>query len=179
MATLNAKAFIQKVYIEDLEKVFNQRQFYITFIVMGVGIEFLGKCLDTGSDNWNHASKRPNEIFNDAIGLLNSFSRYQQYVNSHQLYNSFRCGLAHASSPKSKITFSSGNETPHLQINGGRLNLKCEDFFADFKAACWEVINWPHYSTYDKVSQNFIEIPGNNFNDITNFSTGITGSFHH
>ncbi len=92
------------------------------------------------------------------------------------LYGSFRCGLAHAVSPKSKITLSSKGELGHLVIDEkGRLNLKIEDFYVDFKSAC-EFVIAKEFEDNNKMNQDFIEVPGTTFDSGTNIVTGSTSS---
>lgn len=88
------------------------------------------------------------------------------------LYSSFRCGLTHSVSPKSKITFSSKEELGHLVQHNGRLNLKVENFYQEFKEACEHVISIK-FPNNDKMNVGFLEVPGN-FSDIDVFTA--TGS---
>lgn len=184
MAILKPKEFIQQIFIDQL-KLLVERHHYISFMVMSIGIEFLGKCLDTGSQNWNPKprSRTDTEIFKSAITQLDSFVSYREYLDSHKLYDSLRCGLVHSASPKNKITLSSGDEKPHLSVsNDGTLNFKCEPFFKDFKSACQEVIN-RNFPTYDKMNQDFIEVPGTLFDENinlnnANISFAVTKSIH-
>lgn len=184
MAILKPKQFIQQIFIDQLGLLV-ERHHYISFMVMSIGIEFLGKCLDTGSPNWNQNSsgRGDREIFESAITQLDSFVRYREYLESHKLYGSLRCGLVHSASPKNRITLSSGDEKPHLSVsNDGTLNFKCELFFEDFKTACQEVIN-RDFPTFDKMNQDFIQIPGTLFDENininnANISFAVTKSIH-
>lgn len=113
--------------------------------------------------------------FESAISTIPNFKRYEQYLSSHQMYSSFRCGLAHAVSPKFSITLSSKEEMPHLVENNGRLNFKVEDFYQDFKDACMYVIG-KTYPNGNKMNANFLEVPGSDFNSGTYIATGYTAS---
>jgi hypothetical protein len=148
---------------------------YISFIMMGIGIEFLGKCINSGLRDWSSGAS--GKVFGNAVKSIPSLQRYQQYLTSHDLYGSFRCGLAHAVSPKYKITLSSKQERAHLVDDGGRLNLKVEDFYADFKLACEHVIGM-NFPSGDKMDKEFLEVPGTGFNSGTSIPTGITSSFN-
>jgi hypothetical protein len=46
MTTLKLKDFIKSVLIDELGAMIDQHP-YISFIMMGIGIEFLGKCINT------------------------------------------------------------------------------------------------------------------------------------
>jgi hypothetical protein len=57
----------------------------------------------------------------------------------------------------------------------GRLNLKAEDFFADFKTACEFVIN-KHYAPGNKMEKPFLYVPSDTFNSGTGIDSGYTSS---
>lgn len=173
MKRLNPKEFIQSVLIDEIQSMLIMHP-YISFIIMGIGIEFLGKCIDTNLSDWN-VTGRSKKDFQNAIKTIPSLKRYETYLVPYDLYGSFRCGLAHAVSPKFMITLSSKNEQAHLVINNGRLNLKVEDFFTDFKNACEYVIK-STYPTTDKMNSDFLKVPGNSFNVGTDYENGITSS---
>ena len=174
MTTLTPKIFIQSVFIDELESMIINHP-YISFMVMGIGVEFLGKCIDKDLRDWN-VSGRSRRDFERAIKTIPSLNKYRTYLTTYDLYGSFRCGLAHAASPKFLITLSSKEELGHLVESNGRLNLKVEDFFADFKAACLHVIN-DTYPNGNKMEIPFLSVPGDSFNSGTIIATGITSSF--
>ena len=98
MTTLKPRDFIKSVLIAEVGSMIENHP-YISFILMGIGIEFLGKCIDTGLNDWN-VSGRSRKDFENAIKTIPSLQKYQKYLTSYDLYGSFRCGLAHAVSPK-------------------------------------------------------------------------------
>src|SRR5687768_17140488 len=112
MTTIKPKAFIQSVLIDEIGSLINDHP-YISFIMMGIGIEFLGKCLDTTLQDWN-VSGRSKKDFNFANQELPSLQKYLHYETTYNIYGSFRCGLAHAVAPKYVITLSSKGEKAHL-----------------------------------------------------------------
>ena len=173
MAELKTKEFIQAVFIQEVGELINGHP-YISFMVMGIGIEFLGKCIDSTLLTWN-VSGRSKVDFEAAIKIIPSLTKYEPYLTSCDLYSSFRCGLAHAASPKFKITLSSKGEMAHLIEENNRLNLKVEDFYSDFKAACEYVIN-KTYPTGDKMNNPFLEVPGSGFNTGTFILNSYTSS---
>lgn len=173
MARLKPKDFIQTVLINEFGELSITHP-YISFILMGIGIEFLGKCIDPNLSDWN-ISGRSKKDFENAIKTVPSLKRYETYLSSYDMYNSFRCGLAHAVSPKAQITLSSKQEMGHLVEHNGRLNFKVEDFYKDFKEACDYVIA-QSYQTDDKMNKDFLEVPGSTFNSGTLIATGITSS---
>lgn len=173
MTRIKPKDFIQTVLINEIGELSDSHP-YISFILMGIGIEFLGKCIDSSLTEWN-VSGRSKQDFENAIKTIPTLKKYETYLTSHQMYSSFRCGLAHAVSPKVQITLSSKQEMAHLVENNGRLNLKVEDFYTDFKEACNYVI-LQTYPVGDKMNADFLEVPGATFNAGTTIDTGITSS---
>ncbi len=160
MTTLDPKVFIKNVFIDELGSMINEHP-YISFILMGVGIEFLGKCNDKSLASWN-VSGRSKMDFENAVKNLPGLQNYESYLTTCDLYGSLRCGLAHAASPKFSITLSSKLELGHLVEDNGRLNLKVEDFYSDFKTACEFVIS-DSYPTGNKMEIPFLQIPDPDF----------------
>lgn len=158
---LKPKDFIKAVLIDELGTMIKEHP-YISFIIMGIGIEFLGKCIDTKLNDWN-VSGRSGPDFENSIKSIPSLKKYEIYLTTHELYGSFRCGLAHAIAPKIKITLSSNDQMGHLIEVDGRLNLKAEDFYTDFKSACEHVISIA-YPAGDKMNGDYLEVPGTSFN---------------
>ncbi len=159
---MTPKEFIQKVFIDQLKTLIDPSP-YIAFAIMAIGIEFLGKCLDTEIQNWNarNSSKKHFEL---AIKKLHSLNKYKPYLKSHRLYDSFRNGFAHSFVPKNKLSLSSKNEAPHLHLfnNGNTINLKCENFYQDFKNACLEIIKKNFDNPNDKMNKKLLSIPQKN-----------------
>jgi len=174
MTTLKLKDFIKSVLIDELGAMIDQHP-YISFIMMGIGIEFLGKCINTTLNSWNIRG-RSGPDFKNAIRSIPSLQKYKPYLTTYDLYGSFRCGLAHTAAPKYSITLSSKEQMGHLNEGNGRLNLKVEDFYNDFKLACEHVMNIT-YPAGDKMNQDFLQVPGSAFNSGTNNVTEITSNF--
>lgn len=156
---MTTKDFIDTVFIHQLGEIVVSHP-YIAFMIMGTGIELLGKCMYADSFNEEGVSRRR---FEEAINGLNSFSRYKGLIgrnSSYDLYGSLRCGLAHAAVPKYPITLSSKEEMTHLHehANGTRINLRCEDFYNDFKEA-WEELKGMSGSVQIKLNQPFLSVP--------------------
>jgi hypothetical protein len=171
MTTLKPKDFIKSVLIDELGTMVNGHP-YISFIIMGIGIEFLGKCLATTRNDWNE-SGHSGADFTNAIKTIPSLKKYESYLQTHKLCDSFRNGLAHAISPKHPITLSSKGELGHLVEQSGRLNLRVEDFYNDFRLACEHIINMS-FASGDKMNVNFLQVPETTFNSGTGFSSGST-----
>jgi len=173
MTTLKPKDFIKTCLVDELASMIDEHP-YISFIIIGIGIEFLGKSINNNLKDWN-VRRRSKKDFEEAIINIPSLQKYTPYLTTHDLYGSLRCGLAHAVSPKFKITLSSKHEMGHMIEDSGRLNLKIEDFYQDFKLACEYVINRT-YLPDDKMNEDFLQVPGTSFNSGTDIVAGKTGS---
>ena len=162
---MTPKQFIQQVLIKEVGEI-HQTHPYISFATMAIGIEFLGKCLNTHED-WNYYSSGvPRQDFERAINQLNSFSRYRVHLSTHNLWDALRNGFSHSFVPKNTLTLSSKNEMGHLVIHGSKVNLKCEDFYLDFKSACEEVIAMTSFPS-NKMNLPLLHVPTVNPTNIT------------
>jgi hypothetical protein len=155
---LKPREFINLVFITELSDIVEHHP-YIAFMLMGAGLEFLGKCISGKDSHW-HVVGKSRRDFEKSVRQLAALKKYKPYLSktSYDLYGSLRCGLIHSGKPKYKITLSSKNEMAHLIEHNGRLNLRCEDFYSDFKQACEEVISRT-YPAGDKMNSGFIHIP--------------------
>jgi hypothetical protein len=176
MAIISTRDFINTVFIKEVG-ILSQNQPYIAFMVMGIGIEFLGKCI-AASTKW-HEEGVSRQRFEEAISKVNAFAGYRHLIgkkNPFDLYTCLRCGMAHAAVPKYSITLSSKNEMANLAVHkeGKRINLKCEDFYTDFKTACEEVIKMPG-AIEVKMNKPFLEVPDHS-TDIEKLQGAITHS---
>lgn len=178
MNALTPKEFIQATFINDLGRMITTQNYYLAFVIMGVGIEYLGKCLTPAKD-WQAGKSRT--TFEKAVNTLEALAPYRRLLKEYDLYDSLRCGLAHAAVPKFQITLSSTDaEAPHMYEHNGRINLRCESFYEDFKRACEEVIA-KVFPTNDKMSKPFIMVPGETLNapsfPSVSGTTAITSSY--
>lgn len=128
----NPKSFIKTVLIEEMGKI-TKTNAYLSFVLIAIGIEFLGKCINDSLNNWSDGKSE--ESFNNAIKEL--MPKYQPY----RLYQLLRCGLAHYLAPQKGLGLSeSKNGFAHLSTTSdGILVLNIEDFYNDFKCACEKV----------------------------------------
>ncbi len=116
------------------------------FILIAVGIEYLGGCLDKQHMN---ATARSEKRFNTAILKLFP-KRYHHFCKQGSvpyLYTDFRCPVIHQfKAEKSIFLCSSGNpeagNLQHLTYNQeGSLILVAEEFYQDLSVAANELIN--------------------------------------
>lgn len=153
------KQFIKGVFVDELGKLKDTNP-YIAFAIMAIGIEFLGKCLDKETQNWNISGKSKIH-FELAVNSLKSLEIYRKYIKSHDLWDSLRNGFAHSFVPKYKLSLSSKDEAPHFYLKNGGLtvNLRCEDFYKDFRNACDEVINTQFEDLNNKMNKELLSVP--------------------
>lgn len=149
------KEFIEQVLIKEVGMIHRIHP-YISFAVMSIGVEFLGKCLNSSND-WNQGGQSKID-FEFAINNLNSFQKYRPYLISHDLWTSLRNGFLHSFVPKKTLTLSSGNQAPHLALIQNKINLRCEDFYIDFKNACKEILSMNSFAS-SKMSSPLLTIP--------------------
>lgn len=123
----SGKEFIREYLIDKIEKLKDSEP-YIAFLMMSIGIEFLGKCLNDKHD-WD-VSNMSESDFNLAIGRLKSLKKYRSW----DLYHKLRCGLAHTMMVKSGLEIKDKGASTSTCVS-------CEEFYNDFKAACEEVMN--------------------------------------
>lgn len=163
--------FIETVLIQDLEKmVYSCKLHYLSFGLIGQGIEFLGACLDeVPFDKKNESQKR----FKKAVQRLltranNAYAKNKPPRSAHFLYDGLRSGLTHTLRPKCGICLTSREEaradgTRHLvEDPDGKLILVVEDLYDDFNSACKGVIRMLQTKklTNPKLYQPFISVRG-------------------
>jgi hypothetical protein len=173
MAILTPTKFIRSVFIHELEDIVNRHPYH-AFMIMSTGIEFLGKCLKTDRNDWNNTGSSSG-TFRKAIQEIPSLQKYKQLLKKFNLYDNLRCGLLHSAQPKPGITLSSKNERAHLErhVLFGQhcINLRCEDFYADFKEACeWVIASISPEESEDKMNKPFLFVPNEGSSDPTGFA---------
>ena len=137
---MKPKEFIEVVLINELGEIIDHKP-YISFAIMAIGLEFLGKSLNSNQQDWNKRGNSQKD-FERPIKKLKSMEKYKPFLKEYDLWDSLRNGMLHAFVPKGTIGLSSKGGRPHLikASNTKAINLKCEDFYEDFKNACLEVI---------------------------------------
>ena len=80
MATLKPKEFIKAVLIDELG-ILTETNPYISFIMMGIGIEFLGKCINSTLNGWN-IKNRSKEDFEKATTDIPKFTKVHTLLDN-------------------------------------------------------------------------------------------------
>jgi hypothetical protein len=138
---MSSKEFIQKVFIDQTEKLVHQGFYHFAFVIMSQALETLGSFLDPKPLKARDQSKLR---FSHAINKLMPLN-YAQLNNNHLLYDQLRASLAHTFTSSRQIILSSKINPEfgkkHLQKQDDKLILVAEDFYEDFKKACLRLIN--------------------------------------
>lgn len=122
---VTVRVFIKKYLIGQIKEIKNNHP-YFAFLLMAVGIEFLGKCQN--EHDWDdYKLIQPRENFNNGLNL----APLKKYANL-DLYDKLRNGLAHSLLIKQGINVSEGDCANALNSN---------TFYSDFEAACNLVLN--------------------------------------
>jgi hypothetical protein len=147
---MKPKEFIQIVLIDEMQDVVFRHQF-LSFALISIGIEYLGKCMLMNYNTWNIP---PDKAFKSGMKLMSAVdSRYSQ-VKLKDLQN----GFAHTLAPKGVYL----SEVKHGALHFGRSNdghtiLVTEIFYRDFVLACNMVLN-TSFPPGDKMNKGFLRI---------------------
>jgi hypothetical protein len=152
---MNVKEFINQVFLAEYEQVVAQFA-YISFALIGLGIEFLGACLDSHefgerSQSTARVQKAIKELFPPAYGLGDIASDLR---NGFALQ--FRPGMSLELSKRSE---AHGRGWKHLEkTQDGKICLVAEDLYADFTAACRTVLKKIDNGelNHDKLKRGFL-----------------------
>jgi hypothetical protein len=150
---MKPKEFIENVLINEIKDVVD-RHAYLSFLLIAVGIEFLGKCLLIEKPNWNDI--KPDAAFKKGMELI---CEIEPEYSKHNLKDELRNGFAHTLSPKSKIALS---EIKHgaknfQNNNSGQTILVAEIFYRDFVIACRHIIE-KEFPKEDKMNKDFLYV---------------------
>ena len=133
MNQMTTAEFLRQLYIKEVFEIIPGHP-YMAYMIMGAGIEFLGKILEQSMrQDWNTRRKSKDD-FNTAM-KLSGLSRYSGISN---LYESLRCGLLHAGCPGKGLRL--GNILDKENLQGPNYVLNLANFYMAFKSACDEVL---------------------------------------
>ena len=122
---ISVRQFIQEYLIDDIGEVVKKHP-YFAFLLISVGIEFIGKCQnDHDWDDYKIIS--PHDNFENGL----KFKPLKAYANKN-LYQDLRNGLAHALLIKNNLNLSDKNANN---------SLSSDEFYDRFKEACKLVLN--------------------------------------
>ena len=150
---ITPKHFINHVLMNEIEDIVNNHT-YLSFTLIAVGIEFIGKCNLIGQNDWNNINA--SKAFNKGVELL---TEVDERYGKIDLKDELRNGLAHTFLPKSKVVLSgikSGEQ--HFGLDSqGKTILVAETFFMDFATICRKTIE-KEFPESDKMNQPLIRV---------------------
>ena len=139
--SIKVEDFINDYLITHIGEIKNNYP-YFAFVLMSIGIEFLGKCQNTDFD-WNkYRHAQPETDFNKGMELP-SLKKYKQL----NLYRNLRCGLAHSLSTNGNLVLSDKSNTT---------TLNCEEFYNAFVDACNEILSGKANMPTKKLTDTFL-----------------------
>jgi hypothetical protein len=156
---MTVKEFIKQVFLIECKRLIDSGYHYISFALIGLGIEFLGACVD------GHDFAKPGKSEQRFTLAIRSVfpSKYHGYAK--QLYADLRSGFAHQFRPASRFVLTHRAEsvregTRHLGPFGKQTVLVAEDLYGDFERASRQVITWIDDGTlsHKKLLRGFLKI---------------------
>jgi hypothetical protein len=87
---------------------------YFSFMINSIGIEFLGKCIETNQKDWYQLNESKNN-FVKALNKLSILYKYLHYHGKFNFYDGLRFGLLNDAIPTGNIILSSRDELGHIQ----------------------------------------------------------------
>jgi hypothetical protein len=145
------KEFIQHVLINEIGDIAKTHP-YLSFTLIAIGIEFLGKCLSDGQD-WHKINS--NRAFERDLALL---AKEEPIYSQLNLRNELRNGFAHGLLPKSKLALSEvKNGDQHFSEKDGKTVLVAEIFYRDFVVACKRILD-QGFKAQDKMNIQLLKI---------------------
>jgi hypothetical protein len=156
---MTVKEFIKQVFVDEYNKIVILGFHYVSFALVGLGIEFLGACLDPYGFRETRLSRAR---FTNAIKTLFP-QAYEEHSNA--LYEDLRSGFAHQFRPGSGFWLTHREEsqrenTQHLGAFRERTVLIAEDLYRDFSDACRKVIEMIDNGslTHPKLFEPFLKV---------------------
>jgi len=148
-----AKEFIKHVLIDEIKDI-SERHPYLSFGLICLGIELIGKCDLIKYKDWHKIDH--GKAFKSGMKLMEKVdSRYATV----DLKNELRNGFAHTLLPKSKIALGElKNGVVHFSKGqNGQTILASEVLYQDFAKACQMIIG-KDFPPDDKMNKPFLYI---------------------
>jgi len=148
------KDMIEMIILGTMKKIVNDKEYYFSFILAPVAINFLGQCL---SDDTTFNSKDDSSDFDRCINDL-----MDKYKNIG-LYEKLRNGMLNMMKPSKGIAFTHNKEAKkmgvkHMDKEDGGYVLVAEELWSDIYDAANKIIKMK-FSKDDKMNKPFINIP--------------------
>ena len=132
---MTVKDFINRVFVVEYKGLIDSGFHYISFALMGLGIEFLGACLDA-----HEFGTRGQSTTRFKLAIRKLFPR-KYHAYGSELCADLRNGFAHQFRPGFQFVLTHRAEsaregTAHLGPFGKQTVLVAEDLYRDFQDAC-------------------------------------------
>jgi len=154
---MEPQQFIKGVLVGEVKDVVAHHA-YLAFPLIGIGIEFLGRALDTEHD-WNHDYRGSAPPFDLAMTTL-----FPARYRDKRLRELMRNGLLHFYRPKPGLLLSEVNDAIEGVITygnhpyrdrQGNVTIVAEYLYIDFVDACHKVIR-KRFPAGDKMRRPFV-----------------------
>lgn len=136
--SIDTATFINDNYITEVKSLIDNGHYFVAFLVISSGIEFLGKAIS--KHGWFKKGMAKKD-FNHALKIFQSLNKYAtlgiQYDNSQNdesFYAIVRCGIVHAYRPLQGISLSD-------TVNVLPYEIGIIDLSTDFFAACSDLLS--------------------------------------
>ena len=147
---MKPKDFIKNVIIGEYRDIVFRHP-YLSFALVSIAIEFLGKCMLINYKNWQI---KPDTAFKRGAELLSDVDSRYSTVDLKELRN----GFAHTLVPKKVSLSELKHGTIHFDKDSeGRPILVAEIFYRDLVIACQKVIN-TEFNENDKMNEDILNI---------------------
>lgn len=147
---MEPKIFIKDVIIEEYKDIV-LRHPYLSFALMTIAIEFIGKCMLTNHNKWEI---NPDTAFKKGVELMKDVDTRYSTIDLKELRN----GFAHTLLPKKIALSELKHGAVHFSNNSdGKVILVAEIFYRDLVIACQKVIN-TDFGINDKMNNDILKI---------------------
>lgn len=137
---VTVKEYIENYLIKEIGEIKDEHP-YFAFLLMAVGIEFLGKCQNTDY-KWNKTGQAERD-FNLGMGLFPA--KYQNM----KLFERLRCGMAHPFITQNGIQI-------YKSLFEDATVISCDDFYKDFTEACNKIVSGNVEMPRKKLTNTFL-----------------------
>jgi hypothetical protein len=146
--------------IADIQDHIDKKQDFVGFILVSLGIEFIGSFFDAKDFNDHGLSDKR---FKNGLSLFKK-NWYQQ--NKDFLFKQLRGPLIHQYRTGTKVSLTSACKndadlTLHLKSDNGKTIFVLEQLFADFKEACEKLkiqVNKPNSFNSEKLNKEYLTV---------------------
>ena len=150
---MSPKEFIKTVLIKEIDDIVKSHP-YLSFALMSIGLEFLGKCMLTHINTWHKIN--PSKAYEKAEELMCQVDERYKKIN---LQDELRNGFAHTFIPKGNIALSEvKNGFQNFDLNScNQTVLVAEEFYENFVTVCQKVVD-NNFDKKNKMNKAFLRV---------------------